>query len=383
MDTLNATDVSLLIGDHTPPCVSVYLPTHPAGAEGQQDPVRLKNLLQQAEQMLADGWMRPTEARQFLHAARELPVDPAFWGARSEGLALFVAPELFRSYRLRLPFEESVVVDRRFRVAPLLPLMASDGRFFILALSQNNVRLYSATQYAIELVEVPDLPANIHESLNYTSSERGAQVHSAMRGDRGKQAAVFHGQGGQADAHKDDLQSFFRLVDAALQPVLRDQTVPLLLAGVDYLLPIYRSVASYQRVIEPALVGNCDYLSAHELHQQAWPIVEPVLRQATDNAVQRFRELAGTSRISCDIKEIVPASIEGRVESLLADVQLHLWGRQDPSTGSLEIHLVQEPGDDDLLDLAVAETLRHSGAAYSLPAERMPESAPVAAVFRY
>jgi len=383
MDTLNATDVSLLIGDHTPPCVSVYLPTHPAGTEGQQDPVRLKNLLQQAEQMLADGWMRPTEARQFLHAARELPVDPAFWGARSEGLALFVAAELFRSYRLRLPFEESVVVDRRFRVAPLLPLMASDGRFFILALSQNNVRLYSATQYAIELVEVPDLPANIHESLNYTSAERGAQVHSAMRGDRGKQAAVFHGQGGQADAHKDDLQSFFRLVDAALQPVLRDQTVPLLLAGVDYLLPIYRSVASYQHVIEPALVGNCDNLSDHELHQQTWPIVQPALRQATDNAVQRFRELAGSAKASCDIRTILSAAVEGRVELLLADVQTHVWGRRDPATGSLEVHATHQAGDDDLLDLAVTQTLLHRGAAHALPPEQMPDSEPLAAVFRF
>ena len=63
-------------------------------------------------------------------------------------------------------------------------------------------------------------------------------MHSAMRGSLGKQAAVFHGQGGHNETHKDDLLQYFRLVDASLETVLRESQAPLLLAGVDYLLPL-------------------------------------------------------------------------------------------------------------------------------------------------
>ena len=79
------------------------------------------------------------------------------------GLVLFLSPEAFRPYRLPLAFEELAIVDRRFHIKPLLPLLAGGERFSLLALSQNNVRFFSMSRHAVETVEVPDLPANMKE----------------------------------------------------------------------------------------------------------------------------------------------------------------------------------------------------------------------------
>ena len=383
MDPFGTRELRDLTGQYDGPCVSIYLPTHVAGEQAQQDPVRLKNLLQRAEEQLSDGWLRAPEARKLLKAARDLPNDSIFWNERSHGLAIFMTPDSLQRFRLPLTFDELGVVNRRFHVKPLLPLLAGGERFFILALSQNKVRFYMASRFTIENVDVPGLPANMEDALNYAAADRGSQAHSAMRGSLGKQAAVFHGQGGQSDTRKEDLAQFFRLIDAALGPVLRDETTPLLLAGVEYLMPIYREVSGYSHVAERDLAGNCDYLSAHELHQRAWPLMEPTFQRARKAAAEKFHTLAGTGTTSDDIGQIVSASHEGRIETLFVDTHALQWGRYDPQTAQVELRDEPHTGDDDLLDLAAVQTLSRRGTVYSVERGQVPSGAPAAAVFRY
>jgi hypothetical protein len=383
MDVFGPAELRQLTGKQTEPCVSVYLPTHVSGQDAQQDAVVLKNLLQSAEQQLASDWLRPVQARQMLQAPRDLPNDPAFWGPRSQGLALFVSPDGSWQFRLPRPFDPVVIVNRRFYVKPLLPLLTGGDRFYILALSQNKVRLLSASRHAVEVVDVPDLPTDLESALNYSGADRGSQVHSAMRGSLGKQAAVFHGQGGQPDARKDDLAQYFRLIDHALQPVLRDESVPLLLAGVDYLLPIYREASNYTYLAQEELTGNNDHLSPQQIQQRAWTLMEPVFQRSRHEAAARYRQLAGTGRAADDIRQIVPAAHQGRIEALFVDLHAFQWGQFHPQEARVELHDQQQSGDDDLLDLAATETLLHRGVVYAVESSQSPTDQAAAAVFRY
>lgn len=383
MDTFGTRELQRLTGEHTPPCVTVYLPTHPVGEQGQQDPVRLKNLLHRAEMQLAEAWMRAPEARKLLQTARDLPADPAYWDKRSHGLAIFVASDAFDCFRLPLEFEELLFVNRRFHIKPLLPLLEGGDRFFILALSQNQVRLFAASRNAVEQIDVVGLPTNMRDALNYTEADRGSQVHSAMHGSLGKQAAVFHGHGGQPETRKDDLVQFFRLIDSALKPFLRDETSPLLLAGVEYLLPLYHEVNCYPHVVEQKCIGNCDYLSAQELHQKAWPLMEPIFRLARQRAAERFRELSGTGKTSDDVKQVISAAREGRVDTLFVANESHVWGAYHEESGAVDLHDPCQAGDDDLLDTAAVLALSQRGTVYSVERTEMPSAEPIAALFRY
>lgn len=60
-------------------CVSIFLPTHRAGIEVQQDPIRLKNLIREAERQLADAGVRGPETAALLEPARSLLSDSHFW----------------------------------------------------------------------------------------------------------------------------------------------------------------------------------------------------------------------------------------------------------------------------------------------------------------
>ena len=45
MDSVTIDDLKALIEREGGPCVSLFMPTHRAGAETQQDPIRFRNLL--------------------------------------------------------------------------------------------------------------------------------------------------------------------------------------------------------------------------------------------------------------------------------------------------------------------------------------------------
>ena len=58
MDSLTREDIKTLIETQGEWCVSLFMPTVRAGAEVQQNPIRFKNLLRQAEERLAELGVR-------------------------------------------------------------------------------------------------------------------------------------------------------------------------------------------------------------------------------------------------------------------------------------------------------------------------------------
>lgn len=385
MYLLNRAEVRTLIEERADKCVSVYLPTHRSGSEIQQDPIRFKNLLRQAEERLANGDLRRPKAQAILKPAHRLLDDGAFWRHQSDGLAVFASPETFRCYRLPYAFSELVVVTERFHVKPLLTLLSGDGRFYILAISQKRVRLLMGTRHSVFELNIDSLPKSLADALGAEEREKQLQFHVAGPGG----TPIFHGHaGGGTDesVHKKDLLRYFKQIDKALKEFLGVERAPLVLAGVDYLHPIYREANTTAELVGEGIVGNPDGLSRSELHARAWVILEPYFAQAQEGSAKKFLGLEATDRASPDLKQILPAAHHGRVESLFVAVGVQQWGRYDSSSGDVELHGDYAPGDQDMLDLAAVETLAHAGDVYAVKPDKIPGSGgggPVAALFRY
>src|SRR5207253_2352933 len=102
---------------------------------------------------------------------------------------------------------------------------------------------------------------------------------------------------------------------------------PLVLAGTAYLLPIYRQANSYAHVLAEAIEGNPDRLSARELHDRAWALVQPHLRQGQEKAADLYRQLAGTGRTASDLAAVVSAAQAGQIQFLFVALASEQWGR--------------------------------------------------------
>lgn len=383
MDFLTKDDLKTLMQRREGWCVSLYMPAHRTVPEALQDPIRFKNLLRQAEERLQTGGLRAPEAKQMLASAEQVLDNSQFWQHQSDGLVTFVAADLCRFYRLPLPFQELAVVTDRFHLTPLLPLLSSDGRFYVLALSQNEVRLLQCTRHVVTTVELEGIPKSMAEALKYDDPQRQLQFHTGTPPGTGRRPAIFHGYGVGIDDAKDNILRYFRQVDHGLRELLRGEQAPLVLASVDYLLPIYREATTYAHLMDEGVSGNPEGRLAQELHAQAWKLVEPYFRQAQEEALNQYHQLAGTGRTSTDLRDILPAAAHGRVESLFVAVGVQRWGTYDRATDTITVHQEGQPGDEDLLDLAAMLTISNSGSVYAVEPDKVPGEMPLAALYRY
>lgn len=379
MDLITRDDLKPLLANKVSPCVSVYLPTHRGGAEA--DPIRLKGHLNEVEQRLLALGMRAPQAREFLASARLLLEDDTFWKHQCDGLALFLAPGMLRLFRLPLAFPDVVVVADHFHITPLLPLVNGNGRFFLLALSQNAVRLLQGTRDNISEVDLTGVPRNLAEALLTHDKDAVLTFHTRPVGSIGSWGAIFHGQGVGIDDEKKDLLRYFQQIDRGLHPLLSQEKAPLVLAAVDYLLPLYRRANTYPYLQEVGVEGNPDRLSNRELHERAWALVRPQFEAAQRRAADQFCQLAGTGRTASELEQILSAALAGEIETLFVPFGVQKWGRFDTLTGHLEIHEKALPGDEDLLNLAALSTLRHGRTVFAVDPTRIPGDAGLAAIF--
>jgi hypothetical protein len=111
--------------------------------------------------------------------------------------------------------------------------------------------------------------------------------------------------------------------------------------------------------------------------------VQPCFLEAKQVVRAQYQELAGTGRTSTNIKEIVLAACHGRVEVLFVAVGIQQWGRFVPETNTVHLSAEPTPGDEDLSDLAAIQTVFNGGTVYAVEPEKVPDGAPLAAIFRY
>jgi hypothetical protein len=275
MDVITNAVLDELVTTIEAPCVSITMPTHRAGREVMQDPIRFKNLLGQAERKLVERGMRPPDATAVLASARGLVDDATFWSHQEAGLVVYAHRAGTRSFRIPTHVNAHVTVDDEPDLEPLRAFLddAADA-YWILAISQHAVRLVRATRFSAVEVDLPDAPHSFGEANWFVRREPQIRSRSIGRVGTGQVAAAFHGPGGYEHDADEDLLRFLRGVDAGVRTVIGDAPTPVVLAGVGSTLATFRRVCTLQHVVEAQIEGNPDHLGVDELHRRSQPLVD-------------------------------------------------------------------------------------------------------------
>jgi hypothetical protein len=385
MDILNPTDLKSLIALQGKWCVSIYMPTQRVGREQQQNPVRLKNLLAKAEtELLANGLRRP-KVQKLMQPAEELLWDKDFWQHQGDGLAMFLSNEFFVKYRLPADFKELLLITKNFHIKPLFSVLNRVGKFYILFISLNDVRLFQGTADSISEIAL-NFPTSMDEALGADDPERFLNLHSASASTNEAKggAAIFHGHN-PADDEKKNILRFFQSVNESLNALLEDKNLPMILAGVDHILPIYREACTYDNILEDSLSGNPDKEKLKDIHKQACQIAAPIFEESQRTAVEKFERLRGqkSNLATGDLSEAVKAANFGQVETMFVPVDEQKWGRYDPQTNQVTLESSPRPENEDLLDLAATQTILNSGQVFAVSREQLPGNGDLAAILRF
>ena len=391
-------------------CISIYIPTHRKGEEvtSGKDALLYKNQLQKVKGILLDRGMQETKVREYLEPAYRLHEDSGFWRKQLEGLAVFIGEGYFSYHRVPVSFDEFCSVTTSFNLLPLVPLFSDDGLYYVLAISKDKVRLLEATRHYINEIDTGDtLQQGMIEVLKYYDFEKGIENQSSTQGaghpgpgtvpqggggpnpsgNRG--GASWHGQGdNKSDQERPLLIEYFRNLNEGLRKYIHNARIPVVLVAVDYLHPMFKEASNGfpYNIMEKGVTGNPNQLKPKELHEKTWSCVESHFEQERKRSREAYRELAGTGRTSYDINEIVPAAINGRIDSLFVADGSHTWGRFNADNQDVEVHEEFQYGDDDLISKSAVSTILNSGQTFVVDPNDIPDKtvkAPMVAIMRF
>lgn len=384
MDTLSLDTIMRLAEPASDPQVSIYLPTQRFGPDSQEgDSIRFKNLLREARTALEAQGVRAAEARQMLAPAEALLDDRQLWLRSRDGLAVFIGKDTREVFQLDIPVPKHVRVGHRFWVRPLLPLLGRNESYWLLALSQNRVRLFKGDRSSFVEVPAEEIPISLSAAFEWKDLEKDSlQFHTgtSSTGGHGRRAAVFHGTG-EVDAKKEIIR-FLREIDRGLHEYLGRDHAPLVLAGVDFLIPYYHEISDCSMLLADAVSGNPDALGDQALHELSWPIAKAAFAQAGAGTLETTEEAWTSPLVATDPQSVLEAAAAGRVASLLLSEAAGWWSK--PADGAaVAVHTGNPTDDEDLLETAALDTLTKGGEVLSFPAERMPHGEPVVALLRY
>jgi hypothetical protein len=365
-------------------CISVFMPTHASGAEVNErlDNRSFKNMLQSLQHELSARGIHQDRIDNMLAPGYALLLQDDLWRNLSAGLAVFISEEKCTYLRVPFTLEQDTMIQDSFCLAPLVPLLTSEHYFYLLVLSKKQAKLYRADAFGMRNVPVKEMPDGIDDVVHFEEKEGKNLWRTGGRG--GKGGANFHGTGGGVPDEKTNIAMYLDEVDETLMKEgLADEHVPLLLAGVEYMLPIFRQVSTYKHIAEQALTGNYEIENMNSLYEAAMAVMRPHFEAETRKALDQYANQSATAFTSSVPADVISAAAYGRVAQLFVAEGFHLWGTHDETNDRVIVHEDREQDDECLLNKAVVNTYMTGGEVHFMKKEQMPADSIIAAVMRY
>jgi hypothetical protein len=276
-----------------------------------------------------------------------------------------------------------VFVGPRFYIRPLLAELTRLRDFALLALSQKNVRLLHCTTRTSEEVSFPnDVIPSYDAWMNSAKPDHVLDNKATGGPSTGHMKGVMFGTSSDREDKDEYLAHFYKQIDRGVDEVLRGTRQPLVLCGVEYELALYRSVNTYPHLLEEAVQGAPNGLKSGEMHARALEALEREYNRDIDAKLAEWNHKVGGGG-SNRLEEAVPAAFEGRVVTLLVSDSIEKPGTFDETTYTMKGPESGTVGDEDLVNDAAVQTILHAGQVLVVPNSKMPDGAPLAAIYRF
>ena len=283
-------------------------------------------------------------------------------------MAFLATPDRIQTFRLATTVSDTVKVSDRFHLKPLLRAIAFPQAAFVLALSENAVRLIEIfADLPPSQVRVPQLPKSAADAVGRAS------VNNLTQNTRIANAE------GQTVL----LRQYARKIDAALRAVLAGRDTLVILAATEPLGPIFRRVNSSPLLIKERISLSPDRLSESELAEAARAILDQHYRDQIGDARRLYETRLGERRATTSVDEAAGAATRGAVEVLLVDIDQTIPGTLRDTDGAVTRTAVANAQFYDILDEIAGRAILTGAKFLAVRKQNIPEEATLAAILRY
>lgn len=374
MATLTTAHVRALLTPPAKPCVSLYLPTHVQEPVRREDPIRYKNLVRKADELLR-AQLPGSHVQELLRPFEALTADTAFWSSAHEGLAAFGAPGFFEVHRLPRSVREAVVVADSFHLKPLLRITQSADRFQVLGVTRTEVFLYEGNRYQLDRLETDGLIPTFGEAVGTDLTAPGHHPGEVEPPRGHKVSRVEIGQ---------NTTQFFQAVDRAVRErVSEPSKLPLVLVALPDHQAEFRKISQNRFLLPTGVATDPGALTAEKLRADVWQVVEPRYLDRLARLNNDYGTAVSRQKGSGLLTDVALAGRDGRIGVLLVDADKTIPGTYDQSSGAVRFETAGTPGVDDLIDDMAEATLRSGGDVVVVPHDKMPSETGLAAIYRF
>jgi hypothetical protein len=396
MRTLDQTLLCNLARHEAPLCLSLYLEVAAGGGEHDHIRIALKNAKSEVAAHLG-GTSNDDEAFTAVRERLDALDHADIVGGHDRRVAVFIAPDLTTVVDAHFD-ETSVTVGTRFRLSPLLKGLKLAPDHAILVASQEESRLYRALGGRLHREKVEGMPDKLADVSRFTDQQEKGNVHgredsglpgsykgaqATSGGATGPEGVPHHSMGGHdwREDKEEDLRHYANLLINSAGHHLSGTNTPLVVVADERLHGMIRENSEYPYMAKHGVLVHPKEMSEDDIRERAAACLCDDMAQLRDAAWDKVAMSLGRDdhEASTEPTDIATSAAAGRVAHLFVRPGARLVGRLDERTLGAEI---DETGPEDLVDRAIADTLRNGGDIFAL-SEDQSEDLLMAAAYRY
>lgn len=347
------------------PSVTITLPTNRTAPDNEKDVIRLKNLVQETVSRLESEFGK-RETANIVENIQRL-ADEIDHQHNLDGLVIFASNEFSESHKLPFRLPERVSIEDNFVTRDLVYAMNRSPLYLLTVLSENGTRLFVGHKDILDEVEDYGFPFSL-ENVIATASP------------------------GQDISHVRDqiVTDHMRDIGDALVEAQKETPAPIVVVGVDRNIGHFRDGARNSNDIMLYINSGLSNENEHELAKTIWPQIKDALHAERQKIFDEIGASKGNNRFVGGLNEVWQACIDGRVETLVVEEDLHIAAKVSEDGRKLtELENGFEQTEntyEDIVDEMIEKVLETSGRVKFVDNDSLKEINPthgLVAITRY
>lgn len=383
MDYISKDELLSLISQKNDLSLSIYIPTQVSGTDSLQNRIIFKNTLKAIKSEYPSDDYRKMGLNELLDETEKFTDDYEFWQHQSNCLAMFLSKDFLKCYSLPIDYEDFFYAGTDYYILPLISFLNSYSDFYILYLSRKEISLHSFNHAEFSRLEIKELSDLVNDEIENRQFQKQTQFFTGA-GEGGRKDSRFYGTGAK-DLNLDKyLVNFFNKVDRVINKNLQKKN-PLILAGVDYLIPLYMKANTYPLIMDGNIHGNLNDKNINDIINKAKGILEQYHKEKMRDKITSLVELKESQKTSYsgDLEIIVNESYNKRIVELYIFTDKKYWGNYNHKENKIDLKDKNDFGAKDMVNTAAINTIINGGDVYVFKPGEYDAVKPFAAKFRY
>lgn len=285
--------------------VSIYMPTH-FGAESQQDPIRLNNLIKKSKNIISTKEDSKINVDEFFNEVEQLIEDNDFWNHNTNALGILIDNNETHIFRLNGSIEEEVFVGEHFDIVPLIDYYEVANDYYFLDLSKDRFSLYSYKDGKLNETD--------NEIYNkFTDLFDDKDMENEGSPTKGKSDSV-HGYHTSSSVEEKERDKYFRYLADELETFIQNKEEKLVLFGTTENISEFKYLVDFEiyATIEKPLIS----IDKKDLYNVLKDNLLDKYIANIDERVDGLMTEIGQERGNDDIYRIKIDAQKGRIETL-------------------------------------------------------------------